>query len=93
MCAEIAREERVDAAPHRGRGQTPAFPARLARLPAITLGTLDSYGLAPRSHQRADTPAEIDEAAIDRTVEFALLLVDRLDAFVASHAQRLTTPA
>lgn len=92
MCAEIARNERAGAAPHRGRGQTPAFCARLARLPAIALGTLDSYGLAPRSHQQVDTPAAIDGAAIDRTVEFALLLVDRIDAFLASHA-RLTTPA
>jgi hypothetical protein len=85
MCAAVAAEEpHINAKPHRGRGRTPALPARSARLPAITLGCLDQKGLAPRSHQSQDTPDRIDLTAIDQTVEFALLLVDRIDAFLAA---------
>ncbi len=43
------------AAPHRGRGTSPALPARTRRLPALTIGCLDGRGLAPRSHQAGDT--------------------------------------
>ncbi len=97
MCAAIAAEEPgLNATAHRGRGRTPALPGRSARLPAIALGCLDQNGLAPRSHQPQDTPQSIDPAAIDQTVEFALLLVDRIDAFLAARgapAIRRATPA
>jgi hypothetical protein len=84
MCAEIATEEpHWNAEPYRGRGHTPALPARSARLPAIALGCLDDRGLAPRSHQPEDTPQQIDPAAIDEVVEFGLLLIDSVDAFLA----------
>jgi hypothetical protein len=84
MGAEIATEEpHWNARPHRGRGRTPALPARSARLPAIALGCLDECGLAPRSHQAGDTPERIDPAAIDEVVEFGLLLIDHVDAFLA----------
>jgi hypothetical protein len=84
LCAGLARDEPgLPAGPHRGRGSSPGFPGRLARLPAITIGCLDARGLAPRSHQRADEAREIDAGAIDRTVEFALLLIDAIDAYVA----------
>jgi hypothetical protein len=85
MSAALAADEpHINAKPYRGRGRTPALPARSARLPAITLGCLDQNGLAPRSHQSQDTPDQIDPAAIDQAVEFALLLVDRIDAFLAA---------
>jgi hypothetical protein len=85
MCAEIAAAEpHLYARSYRGRGRTPALPARSARLPAIALGCLDDHGLAPRSHQPEDTPEHIDQAAIDRTVELSLLLVDRIDALLAA---------
>lgn len=92
MCAAIAHDE-VDLAsgPHRGRGHTPALNARWARLPAISLGCLDSLGLAPYSHQPGDTPTAVDTGAIDRVVEYALLLVDRIDASLVSG--HVTTPA
>jgi hypothetical protein len=84
MGAEVATEEpHWNARPYRGRGRTPALPARSARLPAIALGCLDECGLAPRSHQAGDTPERIDPAAIDEVVEFGLLLIDHVDAFLA----------
>ena len=82
-------------APH-GRGATPAWPARTRRLPAIAIGCLDDRGLAPRSHQPTDTPEAIDTAALDRAVQFGLMLVDAIDASIAdSQTQRpnIATPA
>lgn len=84
LCATLAADEPgLEALPHRGRGDAPAHPARLARLPAITIGCLDGHGLTPRSHQMADTADAIDEAALDRAVKFGLLLVDAIDSFLA----------
>jgi hypothetical protein len=81
LCAGVARgDPQLGAAPHRGRGATPAFSARMAGLPAIAVGCLDERGLAPRSRQPADTAAAIDRAAVDTTVELALMLVDAIDA-------------
>ena len=78
---ELARATANDLAePHRGRGGTPAMPARRRHLPAIALGNLDERGLAPRSHQRNDTPATTDGYAIDRAVELGMALVDAIDA-------------
>lgn len=68
------------AIPHRGRGATPALPARAAGLPAIAIGCLDDRGLAPRSHQRNDTPEEIDPEALDRTLQVGLALAHAIDA-------------
>ncbi len=94
MSAAIAAEEgHRRARGSRGRGHTPALRARRARLPAITLGCLDPIGLAPRSHQLDDTPEALDATAVDRAVEFGLLLVDRIDASLAARARRLPTPA
>ena len=73
----------LDAAPHRGRGVSPAFPARFAGLPAITIGCLDARGLVPRSHQPSDTPEALDRGAIDGLLELALTLVDAIDADLA----------
>jgi hypothetical protein len=92
LCSGIAREDPgLQSRAHSGRGTSPAFPARLARLPTITLGCLDGRGLAPRSHQRADTAEAIDDQAADRAVEFGLLLVDAIDAFLASTAATART--
>jgi hypothetical protein len=79
-------EPSLEARSHRGRGTTPAFPARLARLPAITIGCLDDLGLAPGSHQRSDTPETVDDQALDSAVELGLLLVDAIDAFLGRSA-------
>jgi Peptidase family M28 len=85
LCQQIAKDEPdLKARTHRGRGTTPALPARLRRLPAITIGSLEQPGIAPRSHQADDTPAHVDGAAVDQIVEFGLTLTDAIDAFIAS---------
>jgi Peptidase family M28 len=85
--AQIARQEPgLHLDPHHGRGTTPALAARIRRLPAITIGALDERGLAPRSHQMADTADQIDPATLDRAVEAALLLVDKIDAGLGEQA-------
>jgi Peptidase family M28 len=65
---------------HRGRGTGPALPARLAGLPALTLGALDARGLAPRSHRPGDVLAQLDPTAMDGVLELALTVVDGLDS-------------
>lgn len=71
-----------NSAPHRGRGATAAFPARARGLGAIATGSLDPIGLAPRSHQPHDTNDQIDPAALDHAVEFALLLTDAINGAI-----------
>jgi hypothetical protein len=85
LAADVANQNpHLKARPHRGRGTTPALRARSRRLPAITVGALDQSGVAPRSHQAADTASRVDTASVDRVVEFGLLLVDAIDAYLAS---------
>jgi len=76
------------AVPHRGRGVTPALPARAAGLPAITIGCLDDDGLAPRSHQTIDVAQRLDRGAMDELLELALTLVDAIDADLGRPAGR-----
>ncbi|MGA9858116.1 MAG: M28 family peptidase [Solirubrobacteraceae bacterium] len=76
---------------HRGRGTSPALPARMAGLPAITIGCLDERGMVPRSHQTDDRVETLDDAAIDGLLQFALTLVDAVDADLA-HSQAPTGP-
>lgn len=84
LAADLAAQESyLGAQPSDGRGQGPAFPARLARIPAITIGCLDADGVAPRSHQAADRSESIDPAALDAAVQFGLMLVDAIDAELA----------
>jgi hypothetical protein len=78
-----AAQPHLGASPARGRGSTPALPARAAGIPAISIGCLDDRGLVPRSHQAGDTPERLDPAALDTTLELALALVDALDADLA----------
>lgn len=89
LCDAVARADpELAAAPHRGRGRTPALPARAARLPAIALGCVDKRGTAPRSHQPSDTPDQLDPTSIDGIVEFSLLLVEQIDDFLARRGVR-----
>jgi hypothetical protein len=88
LCTTVAnRDLHLQAEPHHARGATPAFQARLRRLPAIAIGALDQTGLVPRSHQREDVVTAIDPASLDHAVEFGLTLVDAIDAHLA-HANR-----
>ena len=81
LCTEITGDNQ--ARPHAGRGTTPGYAARLSRIPAMTLGCLDRTGTTPRSHQTTDEAAQLEAAALDTTLEFALILVDLLDSFLA----------
>jgi hypothetical protein len=65
---------------YRGRGATPAFPARTRGLPAIAVG-------CPEAHAQP-----VDEAALNRTVELALVLIDAIDASLVP-AETAPTPA
>ena len=73
---------------HRGRGASPALPARAAGIPSLTIGCVDGRGLAPRSHQRTDLPEALDPGAMDALLELALTLVDAIDADLARATDR-----
>ncbi|MBV9311502.1 MAG: M28 family peptidase [Solirubrobacterales bacterium] len=89
LCSQLIQDEPdLQASPYRGRGATPALPARAAQLPAIGIGSLDARGLTPRSHQVSDTAETIDETALDTTLELGLLLVDAMDGFLARASAR-----
>jgi hypothetical protein len=49
----------------------------------MAIGSLDRDGLVPRSHQSTDTVDAIDQAALDRCLELALMLTDEIEAFIA----------
>jgi len=84
LCDAIARSEsHLGGEAYRGRGVTPAWPARARGLPSIAIGCLDRGGLVPHAHQPADTPDTVDPAATDATLELALALVDAIDADLA----------
>jgi hypothetical protein len=85
LCRELAEDDASALAPsgHRGRGATPALPARAAGIPAISLGSLDELGLAPASHQQSDTAQSIDGGALEHTITTGLLLADSIDVFLA----------
>jgi len=93
LCAGIARQDpELGLAPHRGRGATPALSGRIAGVPSIAIGCLDGRDLVPGSHQPADTPAAVDRAAVDATLELALMLVDEIDAEVARTSAARAAP-
>jgi hypothetical protein len=86
LLVEVAeRRPELRAAPHRGRGQSPAYAALVRRLPATTVGTV-----APRSvgHDR-DSTANPQVAAL----ELALEIVDALDAYLAAATPERRAPA
>ncbi|HEY4826536.1 MAG TPA: hypothetical protein VIH85_07200, partial [Solirubrobacteraceae bacterium] len=76
-----------------GRGETPAFAGRALGLPAIAIGRLDERGVAPRSHQPTDLNTAIDETALENTTQFALVLVDAINASLAAAQEPSPTPA
>ncbi len=86
LCAQAAESE--PARPIHGRGTTPALPARTASLPAITIGCLDASGRYPLSHRQADTPDQIDEAALASALSFGLMLADGIDSYLAQRLRQ-----
>jgi Peptidase family M28 len=81
--AGAVTEAGLTARPHHGRGTSPALPARVAGIPAITVGCLDDRGLAAHSHTAQDTAATLESSAVDELLQFALTLVDAIDADLA----------
>lgn len=81
-----AGTEQLGARAHRGRGWSPALPARSRSIPALSLGALDAHGLSPHSHDLTDTFGEVDLESVQRLVEFGLLLVDAVDDFLGRRA-------
>jgi hypothetical protein len=76
----------LEAISHRGRGTSPALPARMAGIAALTIGCVDDRGLAPGSHQAGDVSNALDSGAMDALLELALTLVDAIDADLARAA-------
>ena len=86
LARRAAQELTPDASPapgHRGRGAGPALGARLAGLPAVTIGCLDDRGRAPRSHRPDDLPEAVDPGAVGAALQLALTFAELLDADVA----------
>ena len=94
LARELAgRDPELGLSAHHGRGTSPSLPARIRRIPAITIGAVDARGLTARSHQMADAPDAIDPGALDRVVEAGLLLVDAIDASLATRIAGPSHPA
>jgi Peptidase family M28 len=99
IAATVAADHpHLNAQAHRGRGATPALRARARRLPAIAIGSLDRKGLASRSHQPGDAPDHIDPHALDRAIEFGLILISTIDAALdpaptPANTEQAATPA
>ncbi len=84
LCRRMAAEDPgLDLAPTRGRANSPALRARLARLPSIAIGCLDQRGLVANSHQSTDTVDSLQKASLDGIVEIGLLLTDAIDGYLA----------
>lgn len=95
LARQIAAEEpHLGTQPHRGRGSTPALPARSAGIPAITLGCLEDRGFSPHTHQLGDSLAAVDTTALDAALQFALLMIDAIDSAIGDiERERAVTPA
>jgi Peptidase family M28 len=79
LCRDIAADDRVgafNAAPVTVRARTDALPPRSRGVPSITITTRPS----PEHHRESDTPENVDEGSVDRTVGFTRELAERLDS-------------
>lgn len=86
---QVGRDEpHLRAHPHRGRSNSGGYAARAAGLPALTIGCLADPGIVPRSHQKTDTTDAVERQSLERIVQFALLLIDAVDAEVGKHQPR-----
>lgn len=96
LSARVAADEpHLHATGHRARGVSPAYLARARRLPAIAIGCLDGRGIAPRSHQSSDRADQLDPEALDRALQFGLLLADAIGGYFEREraGRRSSTPA
>ncbi len=95
LCAAIAADAPgLGAAAHPGRGSTPALAARILRRPAVAIGCLGRHELVPHSHRPDDVSSEVDDLALDAGVQFGLMLIDEIDAWLAANRPvEAVTPA
>jgi hypothetical protein len=84
LCAELPAQGAALVPPeHRGRGCSPAFPARMAGLPAVTIGAVDRAPSTDPPHGAVASQSP-DPALLDGTVEAGIMLADALDGFLAA---------
>jgi hypothetical protein len=94
IAARLAQDEtHLQLSSHRGRSNCNAYAARAAGLPALTIGCLDAHAAVPESHRKTDTIRTVQRGSLERTIHFALLLLDAIDAEVGKGAPRPRAPA
>jgi len=81
-CEQLAPEHGASAIAT--RTPSDAHVARTRGFPAISVSCADDLGLARGRHQVDDTPDRIDDAALERALEFASDVVELIDARVGS---------
>lgn len=82
ICEEIAEDDEdghYGARSYVSRSAGDAHAARTAGYPAVSIATLNSLDYSPHHHLPSDTPANIDEAALERAFGFCSELIDRID--------------
>jgi hypothetical protein len=65
---------------HRVNRPTAAGAARRRRIPALAVRAVGPDGIPARARTEHDTPAAVDETAMERAYDFCLAVVDNLDA-------------
>lgn len=83
LCDQIAEEDaeegRYGARRTVARRPGDAYAARTRGIPAITISCAGALDRTPHHHQPTDTPAGIDEQALDRAFGFCSELVELID--------------
>jgi hypothetical protein len=79
IAAEDAAEGRYQAKPITARRPGDAYAARARRIPAITISCAGVLDRAPHHHRPADTPDQIDPAALERAFGFCSELIELID--------------
>jgi hypothetical protein len=87
ICERVARgDPQLRARRYASHGASAAFPARVARWPAIAIGCRDPRDLVPRAHQPDDQLEHLDPRAMDAALAFCIGLVTQLDDDLATGA-------
>ena len=82
ICEEIAEDDEDDhygARSYVSRSAGDGHAARTAGYPALSISTLNALDYSPHHHLPTDTPANIDDEALERAFGFCSELIDRID--------------